>query len=573
MNRTREILDERKKERLMMGIAMLFCFAVHIILIKQFANWYSTDVEGYLSHAATFSGRDWSGVLKNAGSFYSWGYSLLLTIPMLFTSNVTTVYYVAILFNALLCCGILLLCYAIAKRIAPGLNRYLLLLCATAVSVYSSYTFQGAVMLSEIFLYFFVLLNIFLLLRYLETDKAVWGILTGLSVGYTYIIHNRAIAVVIAYFMVAIAWSIKSRSWKKLFIMLAPLALMLLVNHGVVQYLNAQEKQGQNYSRNTFEYQTRKINNKINFYTIISVMECILGECWYAFIGSFGMIGIGAYSVIREIGKEWKKKSCYIFFYGFLILILIGTLGVSVLNNAPGAPLGETGRYDLYTYGRYWETVFGIFVLLGLIEACKRIKINVMVEVILGSAFLSVVTEYITRAYQNNAYNYWGIPAVLTTLFYPERKFTVIASSIVGIMLMVLIFYLFSQNKNSTIVVGIGIWTLFNIFTAYNSIYNVSSLYKEGASVYNMPFYNADFNEVCNYLEDSGTEEFAVCAEDGYRSIAFQLAYPDKKIVGITLEEDWDDSMKIYVVDKLNWSGEILDNLVYENESYYVFEQ
>lgn len=232
----------------MLGIAMLFCFAIHIIVIKQFTNWYSTDVEGYLSHAATFSGKDWSGVFKNAGSFYSWGYSILLTIPMLFTSDITMIYHVAILINAFLYCGILLLCYAIAKKIAPDVNRYLLLLCAMAVSVYSSYIFQGAVMLSEIFLYFFVLLNIFFLLCYLETDKTVWGILAGFSVGYTYIIHNRAIAVVIAYVMVAVAWSIKSRSWKRLFIMLAPLVLMLLVNYGVLQYLNTQEKQGQNYN-------------------------------------------------------------------------------------------------------------------------------------------------------------------------------------------------------------------------------------------------------------------------------------------------------------------------------------
>lgn len=162
-------------------------------------------------------------------------------------------------------------------------------------------------------------------------------------------------------------------------------------------------------------------------------MKCIFGECWYAFIGSFGLIGIGIYDVIRRIGKEWKEKSYYMFFYTFLILILIGTLGVSVLNNAPGVPLDETGRYDLCIYGRYWETVFGIFILLGLIEVCKGVKTNVAIGIILGSGFLSVITEYMTRGYQNNGYNYWGIPAVLTTFFYPERKFIVIASSIVGI--------------------------------------------------------------------------------------------------------------------------------------------
>lgn len=138
---------------------------------------------------------------------------------------------------------------------------------------------------------------------------------------------------------------------------------------------------------------------------------------------------------------------------------------------------------------------------------------------------------------------------------------------------MVLLFYLLAQRKKVTIVMSIGIWMLFNVFTGYNSVYNVSSVYKEAASVNNMPFYNANFNDICNYLEMNGIDKFAVCAEDGYRAVAFQLAYPDKKISGIISDENWDENMDIYVIDKINWSGKKLDKLLYQNESYCIFEK
>lgn len=567
------IIKSKKMEKVVLGVAVLFCFLVHIVVLRQFTNWYSTDVVGYLSHAATFSGRDWSGVMRNATSYYSWGYSVLLTIPMLLTSNITLVYHCAVLFNALLCCGILLLCYGIGKRIAPELNRYYVILCATAVSVYTSYVFQGAVMLSEIFLYFFVFVNIYCLLRYIETEKMMWGILTGLSVGYTYIIHNRAIAVVIAYVMIAVAWSIKEKSWKKLVVMVGSLVMMLLLNESVNNYLDLYEKQGQEYLKNTMESQLQKVENKIGFYPIIAMIKSVIGECWYMLIGSFGVMGIGIYSLIKKMNVEFKNKKNDIFAYVFLLLILIGTLGVSVLNCAPANPVIANGRYDLYFYGRYWETVLGILLLLGFIECFRGIKKEILVSIILGSGCLAIIVEYMTRVYQNNAYNYWAIPAVLTTFFESERKFTVLASSVVGILWMSLLFYWFNQRKRSFVIAGISVWMCFCIFSGYNAVYGVSGLYKEWADVLNMPLHNTDFNDVCRYIEENDIEQFAVCTGNGYRAVSFQVMYPDANVTGITSIENWVEGKGVYIVDKLVWEMDIYENIIYENGTYLIYTE
>ena len=176
-----------------------------------------------------------------------------------------------------------------------------------------------------------------------------------------------------------------------------------------------------------------------------------------------------------------------------------------------------------------------------------------------------------TCAYQNNVYNYWAIPAVLTTFFEPLRRFTVVESSVVGILLMLFLFYIIIQNKRKCVVFAVWVWICCGIFFGYNAVYNVSSIYKEVAVVLSMPTYNTDFNAVCNYIHENNIQEFAVCAADGYRAVDFQVANPDLEIIGITCEENWVEGLDVYIVDKANWGIVDYSNVVYENANYLIF--
>ncbi len=182
-----------KKEKVKLLIAMILCFIFHMAVMNQFVVWMSTDMYGYWLHAATFTGHDWSGVAQNLSYFYSWGYSLLLTIPFLLSSDIYTMYKIAVVINVVLCCLIVPLSYSMGKRIAPKMSRNALLLCVLAVSLYSTYILESAVSLSETLIYFLSFLILWLLWRYLDTRQMVWGILSGLAVGYIYTVHNRCI--------------------------------------------------------------------------------------------------------------------------------------------------------------------------------------------------------------------------------------------------------------------------------------------------------------------------------------------------------------------------------------------
>lgn len=566
---------DKKKEKIAVGLAVFLCFVIHMLVSTQFTGWFSGDAYGYLSHAATITGRDWSGVLRNASSFYSWGYSLLLTIPMLFTSDIIVVYHVAMLFNVLLCCGILLLCYGIAKMLAPDVNKYLLLLCATAVSLYTTYIFQGTVLLSEMLLYFFVLLSVYLMLKYFKTHAIGWGIGAGLAVGYTYIVHNRSLAVVIAYVLVVLVWSISRKDWKSLIILLLPLALMLLLNQGVLHYLNLHEKQGQAYTKNTYASQSAGLKKRLHFYSLVAGLQCLLGELWYLIIGTFGVGLIGISSAIKSaVAAVKEKKKDAVAFWGFVLLLLAGSLGISLLACIPTDVLPADGRYDLFIYGRYWETVFAFFLLLGMIECCRGIEKKNCLAVISGSICLSVLVELMTRAYQNNAYNFWAIPAVLNSFFYPENRFTVLNSSVVGITFMIFLAVICFNYKKAGKIVCIGAWIAMCIFSGYSATYHVAKIYKDVPNVINMPFYESQFQSTCDYLSGNGIDDFAVCASDGYRAVAFQVKFMEAKVTGVTEDAaNAIESGKIYVVDKMAWAEPVEGTVLYENENYYIMRK
>lgn len=570
MNQVKRCLKLNVKEYVALGVALMFCFCVHILVITQFTNWYSTDVVGYLSHAATFSGKDWSGVMRNANFYYSWGYSLFLAIPMFFTNNITNIYYAAVVINALFSCGILLLSYWIGRIIAPEVNKYVMIFISAAVSVYSSYIFQGAVMLSEMCLYFFVFLCAFFLLKYLETMKMYWGILAGIAVGYTYIVHNRAVALPIAFVIVAVFLTIRLKNWKCLLVMLIPLFGMLLLNTEITSWLDVMEKQGQEYTKNTYAQQVGRMSNAFGFYSIISMIQCALGEMWYLIIGTFGVAAIGIIAVIKKTITFFKNPKKFAFGL-FLLLQLVGTLGVSVLFCFPKMPLAVGSRYELFFYGRYWETVFGIFLLIGLVEIVRGCEEAVNRLLWIAGLFLSVFVEYISRLYQTGAYNYWAIPAVLTTYFSPEHRFTVVESSIIGLIFMAFLFCLIKQKQQGYRLFAVVCWSAFCIFTGWNSVYGVSYEYRTAASITNMPLQNEDFVQVCDYIQQNNIDEYTICSMDGYRAISFQVVCPEKKVMGVVSTEQMDQINGVFIVDKAMWSELPFGNLVYENSSYSVY--
>ena len=116
------------------------------------------DEAGYWSHAANIAGMNWTEVL---GSWYSYGYSLLLAPLFLITHNMTILYRMAIVENALM--GILSfwLTIKIIKEINCDSSSKAAIAYSFISCMYSSYMFQAQIGWSETYIYTWFLAGLY----------------------------------------------------------------------------------------------------------------------------------------------------------------------------------------------------------------------------------------------------------------------------------------------------------------------------------------------------------------------------------------------------------------------------
>lgn len=564
------------KETFLVITALIICFLFHVAVINQFPAWLCTDTDGYWLHAATFTGRDWSGVAANLSSYYSWGYSILLTIPLLISSDIIIMSKIAVLINIILNCLTLLLTYSLAKKIAPKIDRKLLLLFSLVVSLYSTYIMESAVVLTESLLYFLCILIIWLLCKYIDTKKMRWALLLSLSIGYIYIVHNRCIGVVAAYLCVSVLLIIKNKNIKEALALMIPLVILLLVNVLVNNWLEVMEAGSKtNFVSNTYSSVLGKTKDKMSFYAILSIAQSFLGSIWYTLVGTFLLAGVGIHATIKKI-VSWKEKcDSRIVLNIFLVMNWFFMLMVSVIACFRGSN-STALRIDNIFYGRYMEFTIGIFILIGLIEMCTMERNHEKVKewglVLLCAVFLSILVHYFVLAAGGTGINYFSVVAVLLPFFHFTREFSVAAASMIEISFSIIIMYLMlMKGKTYKYIAGVACAAFF-VFIGYNAAFNTSLIQREPASVVNNPTLNPYFNDIKDYLSDNEIDEFSVLTYDGYEAFSYQIVLNDKKVTGIVYEDTLpvlEEGSYIVMPQNIDASA-IHKRVVHENEMYYI---
>ncbi|MCC8029698.1 MAG: hypothetical protein LIO75_07900, partial [Lachnospiraceae bacterium] len=531
--------------------------------------------DGERLHAASLTCHDWSGVAQNLSWFYSWGYSLLLTIPFLISDNIYTMYKIAVIINVVLCSLIVPLSYSMGKRIAPNMSRNALLFISLIVSLYSTYILESAVSLAETLIYFLAFLILWLLWRYMETRQWIWGILCGLAVGYIYTVHNRCIGFVIAYAVIAAVLLVREKDLKQLLIMILPLAGMLLLKYGVTQWLDAAESTVGVYTQNTYGTMTQKVTTGLTLYSLISAVCSALGSCWYMLAGTFLTAGLGILAILK--GGIFRKDvpDRQRIFYIYAVVSWLFMLAVSVAGTYRKAPLTE-GRTDIYYYGRYMEAAIGFFIFMGLIWLWRKGDLREKLREIAGCFLvflcLSLLVYYVTASYTDTGDNLFSVVAILFPFFYPTLTISVKASSIMAAAVSALILYLFLLERKRYRYLGAVVLCGTFLFVGYSATYSVAKSYIDQASVTNRPTANADFNDVCAWLEASGTESFYVLSSEATEAFSFQMVLNKKTVVSLTDAEQlaFAEAGEYVLLKKTELPDMSGLEVLYENESFYV---
>lgn len=430
---------------LMYGIGRIYGFIIY------------PDEFGYWASAARVLGYDWSKI-ASLGSYYSYGYSILL-IPILFLfHNPVAAYRAAIVVNMFLLIGTFFLLLEIVSIIFPKKKLELRIIFSGIALFYPTWIFYMQITLAEIVLVFAFCLVSFTLLKYLDTGRMPWLVSLVSAIGFLYMIHMRTIAVMIAVCGTLLVRMIKrNRKGKQFLLFLLSLVLCLaftVLLKRIVQTHIYSSSGAEQLAINDYAGQWSKIAAIFTKEGMKAFLVSLVGKIYYLGMSTFGTFYLGCAFMLRRIlqsvreGKSWGKN---FYFYLFLFLAVAGEILINAIY------CKEYGRIDSLVYGRYDEFILPIVMLLGLHELfliCRKVSkcVASMTTILmfhLGTTWLleSVIeTHHIT-----NLHGGYFIPGLCYALkFVPFRPDTffwwAFLADFILMLLVWLVFFLCSRK-------------------------------------------------------------------------------------------------------------------------------
>ena len=153
-------------------VLLMSCIVCHGIS-KSYGFYFPADEFCYWSYAAGLAGYDWSDI-ASLGSYYSYGYSLILLPVFLIFKDGVIAYRAAMVVNI----ALLAVCFFILQKM--GRTFY-----AAAAVFYPTWLFYAGTTFAEILLVTLYLTTCMLLLKYLQTDnKRYMALMLGRNVLY-----------------------------------------------------------------------------------------------------------------------------------------------------------------------------------------------------------------------------------------------------------------------------------------------------------------------------------------------------------------------------------------------------
>lgn len=337
------------------------------------------DEFGYWSTAAKMAGWDWSQI-SSLGSYYSFGYSIILYPILIFTSDSIAAYRVAVLVNAILMCVASFLLQKIVTKLFPERSRLYGIFLSGISVLYPSWIFYMQTTMTEALLSFMVILVAYLFLKLLERPKAINVLLLSLAVGYTYTLHMRTVGLVIACILTVLIWGILEKKIRKnTVIVVLCLAAVL-----VLAYLGKEAVQDTIYAGsevldiNDYGGQVSKIKVLFSLEGMKNVILLTAGKIVYLGLASGGLFLWGIWwsvkNALQMVSKVKEKETpdTMHMLSLYLTLLFLGTLGINCIYTIHSVSL------DNLLYGRYIEFIVPLYVLLGgcCLKEELRKKIN-----------------------------------------------------------------------------------------------------------------------------------------------------------------------------------------------------
>lgn len=369
---------KRENGYLILFLVFIFClFQYGIMRIFGFSLF--PDEFGYWAPAAKALGWDWSDT-TSLGSYYSFGYSLLLTPILYCVKDSIAAYRVAVGLNvALMAAGLVLLCRILGKLFV-GMAKSRLILTGGIAALYPVWIFYTQLTMTEALLLFLYVLVCYLFLCFLEKPGMAAGGGLAAALAYMYFVHMRSIgtvlAVCIALFLLAV-WKWDRRYGKWIAVSLVILCLFFVLGGGLKESLISGLYQGSSgVAYNDYSGQWGKLAYLFSARGLWDFLIGLAGKILYLSLATYGL---GIWGIWYAVKKVWKvlrqgrtggEKTD--FFWIFLLLSVLGQMMVTCIYTI-GSNEADINRVDLFVHGRYNDMLMPMLMAVGIYAAgCSR---------------------------------------------------------------------------------------------------------------------------------------------------------------------------------------------------------
>ena len=374
MNRIEGTILSNKERAILLGLTLLI-FIIHVRHLGSLGIITVLDDEfGYWGNAAYLAGLDWSGIVSKI-PYYSYGYSLLL-VPLFFIfDRPDYIYKSAIVLNGVMLSASFLLCFDIALKLAKGFDKKMLMGTAFLIFMYPAYIAYSNIAYTECLLIFIIWLLSWCFTDLSNKSRNFKFVLIGFLTMYLYMVHQRALGVLIASICVIIVMNVLGRiNLRKVLLVFLPMIILFLVHVYLKDYIQTQLWLNNSGNlTNDYLAQASKISQIFQGDGFIALIKASLGHVFYIGAASYLLGYFGIYELLTKIVKavvatvrnrKLEILSCDHYFplYAFLLIAVLFSLAINIIF------MINPFRMDQIVYGRYIDMIMGPLILLGFIS-------------------------------------------------------------------------------------------------------------------------------------------------------------------------------------------------------------
>ena len=551
-----KIIQKINLHSLMIVLIVLCIYEYGIQKICGFTMY--PDEFGYWASAASVVGYDWSET-ASLGSYYSFGYSLIL-VPILkiFTGKVTA-YRAAVFINMLLMCTGVFLFGKIIEKIFPETATGIKILVSGASVLYPAWIFYMQMTMSEAVLFFVFSLDIYLFCVFMEKQKVSAAIALATALIYGYCVHMRTVGILIACVLVCLCMLIREKEnrktifvWFSVLVLLYLLALFLKNRtiEVVFSYTREDVLAGNDYSS-----QWGKVAAILTLTGMKKFVCSLLGKLYYLGLSSFGTFYWALAWCLRESVRLIRKENTQSrqWMALFLLLAVIGQVLISSIY------MYNTNVIDCLIYGRYNELLVPVMMMIGIVTMSKSrllIPVTVCMGTVLGGVtFLLLHIIEAGNMSGIRGYHVAGISYLLQGNNQDIRSFfwhTWLLGF--GLMLLVCAFVWLGSHRTST-------WW---IYAGILAIEIAAGLQISEHYTYQVNYNNYDNLLIAEVLQEKGVEDINILyLDEGHLPLVdfLQMQIPEKTIHVIREDElpSIDGKNYIMITDAKTEQDEVLN--------------